>query len=154
MDKFWSKVSRGEPFECWNWQAAFYRYGYGMFRFDGRAQAAHRVSYILAHGDIPDGLCVLHTCDNRACVNPAHLWLGTRADNNADMRRKGRGVNPPGCDNRGSRHGASKMTECDVLSIRQRMRDGTTTQSALAREYGVDPSAISNIVRRRNWTHI
>lgn len=90
-DRFWSKVDTDG--DCWEWQAAKNPKGYGFFglgrRGDGHA-LAHRVAYELTTGSIPDGLCVLHKCDNPGCVRPDHLWLGTRADNNRDMIGKGR----------------------------------------------------------------
>src|SRR4051794_32506507 len=96
LGRFWSKVSkRGHPKGCWEWTAGVFKSGgYGQFnmRVAGKRQPyrAHRISYELAHGPIPSDLCVLHECDNRVCVNPAHLFLGTRGDNCDDMHAKGR----------------------------------------------------------------
>lgn len=88
MDRLWSKVERGPA--CWVWQAHRNRAGYGQFWFEGRSQKAHRIVWIITYGEIPDGLCVLHRCDNPPCCNPEHLFLGTKADNTADMDAKGR----------------------------------------------------------------
>lgn len=93
MNRFWSKVVKDTPNECWLWRAARSKAGYGLFWLGG-ARWAHRVSYEFAHGPIPSGLDVRHKCDIPNCVNPAHLELGTQADNNQDMvlRRRHKGV--------------------------------------------------------------
>lgn len=95
---FWSKVDRSAPGGCWLWKQAPIANGYGRTTVGYRRVLAHRLAWELTHGAIPDGLCVLHRCDVRLCVNPAHLFLGI-ADNNADRDAKGRGAN---------RHGAFK----------------------------------------------
>lgn len=90
-DRFWEKVAKGEPDECWNWTSTVIATGYGHFWFNRTFVRAHRVAKYLTDGKLSTEICVLHTCDNRACCNPAHLFTGTYRDNAVDMREKGRG---------------------------------------------------------------
>ena len=144
-ERFWSKVDVGEVDECWEWQASEQGQGYGQFRVNHKMWLAHRVAWKLTFGPIPEGLCVLHKCDNRGCCNPYHLFLGTRADNMADAARKGR-------MHRGEADGNSKLTQEEVLEIRELYAEGEWTQRELADEFGVRNSHISRIVRRKSWT--
>ena len=145
---FWSKVRKGKS--CWEWTAGCSNQ-YGTFSIHRVTHYAHRLSWEMANGPIPQGLCVLHHCDNRACVNPAHLFLGTKGDNAADMAAKGRA---PGGTSKGEDHGGHKLTEAQVSAMRQRYASGRISQTELAREYSVSRQEINNIVRRNNWTHI
>ena len=101
--RFWSKVEIGEAGKCWDWRTTRDRYGYGKFFMKGRTLTAPRVAYALVNGGIPDGLWVLHKCDNRACCNPTHLFLGTHRDNMRDMMKKGRHK---------SANSRNKVTQC------------------------------------------
>ena len=148
MERFWNKVNKHAENGCWEWAAGpCGHWGYGGFTIDGRSMYAHRVSWMFEHGPIPDGLYVLHKCDNPPCVNPDHLFLGTHTDNMRDMVEKGRarGGSLPGESN-----GQAKLTEADVLAIRADKR----TQQAIADEYGVSRRAIGYIKNRKTWTHI
>lgn len=90
MQRFWDKADVADRDACWLWHACKNRDGYGSFGLNGTTILAHRMAWILEHGDIPDGLNVLHNCDIPSCVNPSHLFLGTQKDNVADCTRKGR----------------------------------------------------------------
>lgn len=139
--RFWSHVDTTG--ECWVWIASTRSFGYGHLHFDGCSQAAHRVSWQLHNGPIPDGLLVLHRCDNPRCVNPDHLFLGTDADNVADKLAKGRGV-------WGETVGRSKLTSDQVLAIDCDPR----AHSAIAEEYGLAHSTVSRIKNRRRWKRL
>lgn len=125
-DRFWSKVRRGGPDDCWNWQAGADNFGYGRLTVGSkkdktkRVELAHRTSWFLLTGEWAT-LCVLHQCDNPRCVNPRHLFLGTRQDNMADKMAKGRQRNP-----RGEGVAISKLTAEKVLDLRRRHAAGET----------------------------
>ncbi len=110
---------------------------------------AHRFSWELHFGPVPGGLLVCHRCDNRRCVNPGHLFLGTAADNTADMIAKGRGNWA-----RGEAHGASKLSESDVVDIRELHDVEGFSQTTLACAFGVTHVAIWRIVRGKRWAHV
>lgn len=149
-ERFEAKFVRADG--CWEWRAALNTSGYGKIGTGaGQCTEAHRVAYRLYVGEIPDGLCVCHTCDNRKCVNPAHLFLGTRADNNADKRRKGRDAN---CVHRGSKHGMALLVESQVLEIRRLRRETTMTQEEIGDLFGVSKIVVFHIVHRKTWRHI
>lgn len=136
-DRFFEKVKRSET-GCWEWQANK-THGYGTLSAGHRGEgmaAAHRVSYELHYGPIPDDLWVLHRCDNRACVRPDHLFLGTPADNMQDMRAKGR-----------ARCNVPPET---VRAILKRRADGER-RAAIAADYGVSIHTVKNIIQGRSW---
>lgn len=146
--RFAAKAKVNYATGCIEWQAAKDNGGYGMFRINGRTLRAHRFSYEANVGEIPEDMCVCHRCDNRICVNPNHLFLGSLADNVADMDAKGRRSMPLG-----ERHGCSKLVDADVIAIR-RATGGHGLLTKLAEQYGISRPQISNIRSGKNWTHL
>ena len=144
MQRFWEKVEKREG--CWEWQAALHVKGYGRFYFRGRVVLAHRASWVLAHGDVPGGLHVLHHCDNPRCVRPSHLWLGTNADNMRDRNEKGRQA-------QGVRVGSAVLVPHQVREIRELLKQGDG-KTDIARKYGVSLGCIRGIANGRNWKNL
>lgn len=144
--RFWEKVVKTEG--CWLWTGkSFSSYGYGLLHIRGRGMVrAHRLSWEIHHGLIPDGLWVLHHCDVPRCVRPDHLFLGTHADNMADAHRKGRLV----C---GQRHSRTLLNPEKVLQIRADIASGMT-YTQVANKFGVSRGAIQRVIDRRNWKHV
>lgn len=128
--------------ECWEWQG-FKHKGYGRIRIGANAVGAHRVRYQLENGPIPDGLTVLHRCDNPGCNNPAHLFLGTNLDNNRDRDAKQRQA-------RGDRAPTAKLTEDAV----RRLRSGALNPSEAAAYYGVTDRTITAAKAGITWRHL
>lgn len=146
-DRFWEKVAVGEKDDCWEWKASC-RHGYGQFGVRaGYIEIAHRYSWIIANGPIPDGLCALHKCDNPKCVNPNHLFLGTRADNTMDMCEKGRNRSRPTL---GTKNGASKLSEEQVLGVVTRHTSGESIHS-LSRSLKISRPSIKAILVGKTW---
>ena len=148
-ERFESRFTRGSADACWEWKAGKTS-GYGVLHFDGKRTKAHRVSFLLYVGPIPQGKFVCHACDNRLCVNPSHLFLGDNAENTRDKVAKGRQSKGQvhGMKLRGSGNGQARLTESDVSFIRSAV---DVTQMGLARQFGVDPSHISRISSRQHW---
>lgn len=135
---------------CWNWTGALHWKGYGKITINGKSCRAHRVSYELHREPIPQGLYVLHHCDNRSCINPEHLFLGTHADNMADMTEKGRGrLGSRG--KRGETNHCAKLTETDAREIRSAVG---ISGVALATKYGVSPRQVLRIRAGKKWAHL
>lgn len=154
-ERFEAKFEEDKITGCWNWTASKSIRGYGHFNFGGQVQQAHRVAYQLYIGEIPDGLCVCHHCDNRKCVNPSHLFIGTHIDNMRDCKNKGRGMGKgKGLHSfSGEKHSQAKLTEEKVRTIRTMYAKGSRLCD-LAREFGISPGAIWGIVHYRTWTKI
>ena len=152
-ERFWSKVDIRGPDECWEWKAGKFNSGYGCFRDGLKQRTTHRVAWELTNGFIPrdpgyHGICVCHHCDNPACVNPAHLFLGTHGDNMRDRDEKGRAS---GGSLRGGAHPGSRLTEIDVQCIRYWLREGYAMR-AIGRAFGVHSVTIRDIKIGRSWS--
>lgn len=152
------------PNDCWNWMKSKNGKGYGKTCSGGKLHYTHRLSWSLVNGEIPDGLFVLHKCDNPSCINPEHLFIGTQKENLEDMIKKGRNNHPTG-----DRHGSktkpekvargekifnSKLNDSLVLEIRKIKKLTGASNDAIANQYGVTPPTIRSIVNGITWTHI
>lgn len=158
MDRFWSKVDKRGPDECWPWTAGKLHFGHGAFTVKRRPIAAHRMSWMITNGPIPDGMCVLHHCDNPSCCNPSHLFIGTKTDNNKDRDSKNRQAQglrsgrytKPHRNAVGVRNGRAKLSEHHIEEIKE-LRSGGFTLSAIASNYGLGTSQVWRIVRGQSW---
>lgn len=170
--RFWEKVDKGDG--CWLWTAGTVR-GYGMFGVHRKPIAAHRLSWIIAFGDIPDGILVCHKCDVRGCVRPDHLFLGTIADNIADCVAKGRNAKgdkhwtrtdpwklPIGNEHwsrrmpeltaYGERNGQAKLTVEDVKAIRA--LSGKLSHKKISEQFHIGQAHATRIILRQRWAHV
>lgn len=148
-ERFWRQVDKtpghGPNGDCWIWTGLSNRRGYGKMSIDNKTVQTHIFSYRIHKGEVPKGAFVCHSCDIPACQNPNHLWLGDAKANNDDKIRKGRA----NCQT-GQSHHNSKLTDADVLKIREDNR----MQKIIAKEYGVAKSQISLIKSGKIWTHL
>lgn len=150
LQRFLEKVTIKGPADCWLWIGAISSNGrIGSFWLDGKNVNAHRAAYLLQTGPILNNLCVLHKCDVSLCMNPAHLFLGTQADNMADMDQKGRRVNPIGVN-----HGSNKLTEEQVNEILRLRTQTKMTLKAIAKLFSVSDMTIHHITTNATWKHI
>lgn len=144
-DRFWEKVLIAPFYECWEWSAFCNSLGYGMFRIGKRMPLAHRVSYELNIGAIPNGLLICHKCDNPRCVRPEHLYAGTDADNSRDRVSRGRSFRPIG-----EKSHRAKLTE----SLAKEIRASNLSHNKAAAHFNISRGAVRDIRLRRSWTHI
>lgn len=145
-ERFWEKIKKSD--RCWEWTAAKTADGYGRIGDgNGKNLKSNRASWLLSFGPIPDGMCVCHKCDNRLCVRPDHLFLGTQQDNVADMIKKNRLA-------RGESRGMSWLKEPQIREIRRIYAEGKLTQTEIAALVGTTSDNISRIVNGRRWSHV
>ena len=146
VENFWSKVIKSAG-GCWEWTGHKLPFGYGHICWGQKMTLTHRLSWRLTYGEIPEGLCVLHKCDNPSCVRPDHLFLGTYLDNNRDMAAKGR-------SQVGSQKSSARFDEEQVLKIRAEYIRGVFGYRKLAAKYEVAYGTIFQIINRLRWKHI
>src|SRR3990167_2885059 len=143
-ERFWMKIKKTGP--CCVWTARRDRDGYGEFQIGGRKCKAHRVAWFLTNGIIPNGLYVLHRCDNPPCINPDHLFLGTDMDNKADQKQKGR-------QPLGERNGRAKLSADMVREMRRLYKSGKISTRRLAMKFGITDSPTRRIISGKAWKH-
>ena len=152
-ERFWAKVHKTKT--CWEWTAFRMPFGYGQFAPRGKMKYAHRVSWELEYGPIPEGMCVLHKCDVPYCIRPDHLFLGTHQDNMDDMVSKGR---TGGYDKKGEANPKGKLTENMVRIARAvygtEIDGKKVSYQRIADAFGVQKSCIAHIIQGRKWTHL
>ncbi len=146
-ERFWSKVDKTGS--CWLWTGCKHPQGYGRIGVSKKVKYAHRISWELHNGTIPEGAHVLHKCDVPCCVNPDHLFLGTHRDNMQDKIAKGRANMP-----KGERCGNSKLKEGEVWLIRKIHKAGVVSQRYIAKMFRVSQSTINNIVKNYHWKNV
>jgi hypothetical protein len=145
---FWNRVKVGHPEECWEWIGKPDSVGYGAMTYQKKSWRSHRLSYVLTYGNnIPKGMSICHRCDNRKCCNPNHLFLGTHQENISDMIQKQRQI-------KGECVHSCKLTETDVVQIRQMYDKGKVGYIRLSKQFGVNYKTIQAIIRRKTWKHI
>ena len=144
-ERFFRHVAICEESECWLWTGSTNYKGYGLFKWspDKNAVSAPRASWVIANGEIPDGMHVLHRCDTPECVNPNHLFLGTNKDNMQDRGEKGR-------TQHGDRSGRAKVTSAQVVEIRKMYSEGTS-QVRIAGLFNIHPTTVGSIVHNKTW---
>jgi hypothetical protein len=150
--QFINKASQTSNSECLIWPFSKDKFGYGLH---GKRNRAHRTSFAIHVGPIPNNFIIMHTCDNPSCINPSHLKAGTQADNMSDMLKKNRAKRSfSHIDNSGEKHGRSKLTTSQVLEIRLRVSQKEINKTEASKIYGVSNQQISDICSFKRWKHL
>lgn len=151
-ERFWSRVNKSG--DCWIWTGCTTGNGYGAIQYNGKQEGTHRVAWMMVHGSIPKGMMVMHACDNPLCVRIDHLSLGSLQENVQDMVAKGRASRSgPRRPAKGERNSGAKLTEMDVVRIRNYHNAGLSIRE-LANRYSVTDISIRNIINRKTWKHV
>jgi HNH endonuclease len=158
QDRFWEKVNKDGPMcerlgtQCWVWIGFIHKNGYGRVYTKAHGSTkAHRVSWEMANGEIPEGIEVCHRCDNPPCIRPDHLFLGTHLDNITDMINKGRRRPSSSVDSSGEHNPHHELTNNDVIAMRERYAQGGISTASLAKIYKTNPHNVRLIIRRMAW---
>ncbi len=147
MNRFKHGYIVNEKTGCWEWASARYPNGFGLLNAGPKILLAHSVSCILKHGKIPKGKVVCHKCDNKPCVNPEHLFIGTQAENLEDMKNKGRGSD-------GEKNGMAVLSPRSVRLIRLIRKFGDFTYEEIAALFGVSYTCVQLIVSKKGWKNV
>lgn len=149
VKRFSEKWKLNSDSGCWEWTASLAGKGYGQIKIPGERKQmyAHRLSWMIHKGEVPQGKSVLHRCDNPKCVNPNHLFVGTHQDNSTDMKGKGRHLY-------GERNDRSILTESDVRAIKTLLEEGSLPQWRIAEMFGIQQMQVSRIKRGLRWSHV
>ena len=146
-ERFWMRVNVKNEEECWKWLGSFSSTGYGQIVVNGKNSRTHRVSWVLHYGDIPKRLHVLHKCDNRWCVNPRHLYLGTNLDNIKDKISRGR-------HSKGTMRPMAKLTDEKVRQMRTKFLGGKHTYFEVAKDFNMSLGQTWMIINQKAWKHV
>lgn len=160
MHRFWKKVNKGTDNECWVWNARKNHDGYGEFWYNNHTVKAHRMSWLLHNGLIPDDKCILHRCDNPPCVNPKHLWIGSLKDNTRDMISKSRQNfvgdfrHLPRNDYHGEDRSNAKLNDEKVMLMRRLHKKSGLSTRKLAKMFSIGKSVAWSVIAQSRWKHI
>jgi len=151
LEEIFDNYTIDKTTNCWNWNRAIDSSGYGAVKYCGKKHNVHRLVWMLLHDNLEKGICVCHKCDNRKCINPDHLFIGTQSDNMKDCVNKGRYFSNV---IRGEKNSWSKLSSKQVIEIRQLKESKKISNKEIAKQYKVGYTAISKIIRGENWKHI